>query len=88
MVHEPAVATYGGGVRDVMMTALEFVVLSLTAFLIGFLVFAKSGAECVELGYTSQRLLWFNRQYCVARENGTDVVLPIEQARQRPRIQP
>jgi hypothetical protein len=41
--------------------------------------------ECFSLGYPETRMSVMFEKYCVARENQSDIVLPIEEARKRPR---
>lgn len=41
--------------------------------------------ECLKLGYTSHQQSWTFSRFCIARQDQTDVVLPIEEARKRPR---
>ena len=46
-----------------------------------------STRECRMLGYPTATVNWggFGQAYCIARQDQSDVILPIEQARKQPR---
>lgn len=66
--------------------------LGLACLLILFSVLGPYGCrnmllkdECLKLGYTSHQQSWTFSRFCIARQDQTDVVLPLEEARKRPR---
>lgn len=60
-------------------------VLLLTVVCLFLFKLASNSHECVRLGYRSSIVSLGGKVYCHTRIEGTDVVLPIEEARKKPR---
>lgn len=62
--------------------------IGIVGFIIGglillFIYTAYWSSKCIELGYRETKYTWNLDVYCIARENQTDIVVPIEDAEPR-----
>lgn len=44
---------------------------------------AQVAAQCLRLGYPGSRYTWSREAFCTARVDGTDIVVPLREAKPR-----
>jgi hypothetical protein len=63
-----------------LLTLLAMIAFSVVVLAWNLSYITRIERECLDLGYSAARV-YFGPSYCVTRENGTDIVVPLDTAR-------